>query len=377
MMKRTAPAPMLGAKATFEEKLAAIRSAIRDQDRQIEASHRESLSVMTMAEKVDHLTRQGRQVHELVNGFLASAGLPDTTAERVKALGVLREMKVTDGVSPSDLQVVLLATKDAVLASGKARPLAPISESYVPALTFTAADGTTLAGDDLSEARRLGGGERWSKLRAIAKRESRDLNRVVDRTHCEALLFAEVSSTVACAKSFAEAMHVVQREDPKLSTRDAAERVRSERPDLVDVPVGRRQTGNAEKKLFASRESAESRLYSEVERLANIRSLDAQNPATRAQLMREVSQADPSLGRALYYGEAALDPDEGDDTPRTSGVVALSEDEDKVKKFAALVDEAIREQGLPNTYENRSRAAAALRKTRADLVPVYGSGKRS
>jgi hypothetical protein len=61
------------------------------------------------------------------------------------------------------------------------------------------------------EARRLGGADRYEKLRDVAKREGLSLTRTHERARAEALLFAELGGTVASARCQEEAHHAALR----------------------------------------------------------------------------------------------------------------------------------------------------------------------
>lgn len=364
------PAPMFGGKATFEDKLAAIKAVIRDHDRRIEAAQAIGRRYLDDGQ---NLSPAGASLLRLTESLLSAKGMnPTSIADRVAAVGELQKLHMTDDVSPADLK--------RIVAHGATQPYtAPSAPASGDALVMKADDGTILVGNDREEALRLGGptkgGERWSRLRRLAEKNGLNLSKPSDRRMGESWLFGEVAHPFPHGwKSLDEGVFVLQKRE-KLSLADATRRVRELAPHLVDEPYGRKRACSGDLKTFAQGPSAESQLESEVRRLASLRGLNANHPQSRAVLMKEALAADPSLGRRLYYGDD-LDPSEDDDTPRRSTVIALAEHEEMSVRFERLVEDELRGQDLPRTYENRSRAAASVRRRHPELVPQYGSGRR-
>lgn len=348
------PAPMYGQKEdgrSVEDKVRIIRDTLRDHERAIQHAQtigRRYLDGVTLSEA-------GKSYARTLDAYMDSRGMDRASlSARVTAMQELAPLRFSEDCSPGDLKLVL--------HQGVAEQTAAPSSQFrrqVDALTFS--DGTPVSAADREEVSRLGGVARYERLRGIAQAKGLDLNVRASREIAEAVLFGEVSSTVACAKSLDEAVFVLQRQDKSLSLRDATIKAVEMNPALRgSVGGGRQSEGNGNVVAFSQDEDVRQ----EVDRLtfAECRrhgwSFD--DEVERAKAQQLVHQKRPDLARRLYFQESEQH-------------MSVRVDDTQAVAFTAKVEELLSEQSLPRTPENVAKASNAVRKRYPHLVMLPGS----
>jgi hypothetical protein len=350
-MKKTTPAPLYGNRRTLDDRARIIAQTLAEHDRQIRAAQnigRKYLDGVTLSEA-------GKAFARTLDAYMDAKKLDRASlAARVSAMQELAPLRFSEDCSPGDLKLVLHQGVQ------KEQPTAASQGSEV--LAFS--DGSPVSPGDREEVARLGGPSRYERLRCIAQTKGLDLSKASSRAIAEGILFSEVASTVACAKSLDEALHVFMRENPKASLREATLSVGQLRPDLRGM-VGSGGGGTQRHSGVVAFDEDHADPQAAVDRAVMVecqkRGLDFDDDRERAQAQALVFSKRPDLARALFFAD------------RTPGVRV---DDTQAVAFTAKVDEVLREQHLPRTPDNVAKASNAVRRRFPHLVTVPGSGRR-